>query len=435
MLPIVFIGPTISPEEVAELIDADCRPPAAQGDVYLAALSLPPAIGIVDGYFSGKAAVWHKEILWALSQQIPVFGAASMGALRAAELDAFGMAGVGTIYENYASGLTEDDDEVAVVHAPAELGSAPLSEPMVNVRATLARAIEADVISTEEAADLERRAKELNYVNRTWDRIAAGAFRTTQNWLTQNRVDQKNADAREMLSAIRSAIEAGSPPPAAEFTFERTAIWERATSSWVKADLNEAEQRVLEEAHVSGTADDLHRKALLRRLALVDAYDREAEILPDAQRDAFTEFRRRHDLLSGAALSAWLNESGLTQAGLTDLLLDELFIEETASEHASLLARPAVDVLRLEGKFGDLEKRAEKKREALAGKGADGQLAGNTGLMRHELLSWFFEHQKNATTPEDLVVYCATYGIGSVDRLVEIIAAEYLYLQTGDETT
>ena len=42
------------------------------------------------GAFASVPAVRHKEILWALSEGIPVIGAASIGALRAAELTAFG---------------------------------------------------------------------------------------------------------------------------------------------------------------------------------------------------------------------------------------------------------------------------------------------------------------------------------------------------------
>ena len=69
--------------------------------------------------------VWHKEILWAMAQGIHVFGAASIGALRAAELDAFGMRGIGRIYEAFRDGVLEDDDEVAVLHGPEELGYPP----------------------------------------------------------------------------------------------------------------------------------------------------------------------------------------------------------------------------------------------------------------------------------------------------------------------
>lgn len=435
MRPIVFIGPTISTEEVARQLEAECRPPAAQGDVYLAALTKPPAIGIIDGYFSGKAAVWHKEILWALSQHIPVFGASSMGALRAAELDTFGMVGIGKVYVSYAAGHTEDDDDVAVVHAPVELGSAPLSEPMVNIRATLAGAVEAGVMSATEAETLQLQAKSLNYVNRTWDRIASGLSGTAQTWLSQNRVDQKKLDAQEMLRAIAVVLDGGAPPPPVEFTFERTAIWERATRSWSRVELDGNEQRVLEEAHVSGNAGELRRKALLRKLALADAYERDSEIMPDAQRDALRGFRQRHGLLSASALETWLQDNGLTQEGFNELLLDELFVEDTSAEHASMLDQHMLDVLRLEGRFSALAERATEKRKALAGQGAGAPLASKTGLMKRELLTWFFEHRNGVSIPADLNAYCVSHGIASADRLTEIIAAEYLYLQSDPENT
>ena len=128
MSAIVFIGPTISEEEVKSVLDAECWPPAAQGDVFRAVQTQPRCLGIIDGYFDGVASVWHKEILWAISQGVEVIGASSMGALRAAELSKFGMTGVGQIFQSFRSGEIEDDDEVAVVHGPAELGFVPLSK-------------------------------------------------------------------------------------------------------------------------------------------------------------------------------------------------------------------------------------------------------------------------------------------------------------------
>ena len=64
----------------------------------------PRAVGIIDGYFQQVPSVWHKEILWAMAQGVHVFGSASMGALRAAELAPFGMRGVGLIFEAYRDG-------------------------------------------------------------------------------------------------------------------------------------------------------------------------------------------------------------------------------------------------------------------------------------------------------------------------------------------
>nr|MBA3446036.1 hypothetical protein [Pseudaminobacter sp.] len=101
MSAIIFCGPTLQKEECAFYAGFEFRPPVRQGELYAAARIGPRAIGIIDGYFDGEPAVWHKEILWALANGIAVFGASSMGALRAAELHTFGMRGIGRIFEAY----------------------------------------------------------------------------------------------------------------------------------------------------------------------------------------------------------------------------------------------------------------------------------------------------------------------------------------------
>ncbi len=63
---------------------------------------------------------------------VTVVGGCSMGALRASELDTYGMIGVGRIYRWYRDGVAESDDEVAVTFHPDTLE--PLSVPLVNMR-------------------------------------------------------------------------------------------------------------------------------------------------------------------------------------------------------------------------------------------------------------------------------------------------------------
>ena len=87
----VFVGPTMGIDEASKYLDATFLAPVAQGDVYRIASQGARTIGIIDGYFESVPAVWHKEILWAMSQGVQVFGSASMGACRAAELHVFGM--------------------------------------------------------------------------------------------------------------------------------------------------------------------------------------------------------------------------------------------------------------------------------------------------------------------------------------------------------
>src|SRR6266849_6410641 len=160
----VFTGPTISLGEARGELDAVYLPPAAEGDVYRVTLQRPQAIGIIDGYFQSTPTVRHKEILWAMSRGIHVFGSASIGDLRAAELVAFGMEGVGTIFEFYRDGILSDDDEVAIVHGPPESGFLAGSEAMVNIRQTLRKAEIVGVISTELRKALEKIGKELFYL-------------------------------------------------------------------------------------------------------------------------------------------------------------------------------------------------------------------------------------------------------------------------------
>src|SRR5690348_4729362 len=145
----VFLGPTLPIERAREELEATYLPPVAQGDIFRLACEMPTAIGIIDGYFGTVRSVWHKELLWAMSKGIRLYGSASMGALRAAETASFGMVGVGRIFEDFQNGTLEDDDEVTVAHLPQEAGYKKLSTAMANIRATVRAAVAARVINPE----------------------------------------------------------------------------------------------------------------------------------------------------------------------------------------------------------------------------------------------------------------------------------------------
>ena len=139
----LFVGPTLAPAGAPAAGGVVVRPPVAAGDIYAAVLDGASRLAIVDGFWGDRPTVRHKEILWAMRQGVPVLGAASMGALRAAELAPFGMIGVGEIFRRYATGALTRDGDVAIAHAPAALGWLPLSIAVVDVEARLGRAIAA----------------------------------------------------------------------------------------------------------------------------------------------------------------------------------------------------------------------------------------------------------------------------------------------------
>lgn len=234
---VIFAGPTLPKESWPNDRAFDRRPPVRQGDFYRAAQERPPAIGLADGYFEVVPTVWHKEILWALANGIAVFGAASIGALRAAELDAFGMRGIGRIYEGFRDNVLIDDDEVAVLHGPSELDYRPLSDAMVDIRATLSEAARVGVIGPDLAEQLSAIAKRLFYKERSYAAVlasghAAGlpaaALSAFDRWLPQGRIEQKRRDGAAMLAAIRAYLAAGAPRPQISWQLAETAAWRAA---------------------------------------------------------------------------------------------------------------------------------------------------------------------------------------------------------------
>jgi hypothetical protein len=238
MNAVIFAGPSLPPSARPSVAWLEWRPPVRQGDLYLEALRGPTLIGVLDGYFELVPTVWHKEILWAMAQGIHVYGAASIGALRAAELADFGMKGVGHVYRQFRSGRLTDDDEVAVLHGPMEVDYVQVTEAMVNVRATIDCALELGVVEPAFAATLVQIAKYLFYKDRTYDailKIAAtqGLASPEQlcrfsGWLPHGQVDQKRIDAEAMLRALMTDLSSGVTPLEVSYRFAHTFAWEEA---------------------------------------------------------------------------------------------------------------------------------------------------------------------------------------------------------------
>jgi hypothetical protein len=181
-------------------------PPARCGDLIRALREGPAAIALVDGVFETAPSVWHKEILAVIDAGVPVYGAASLGALRAAELDRFGMIGVGAIYAAYRDGGVESDAAVMVSHAPAELGHRPLTLALVDAEAVLRVA----ALEPAERKALLTIARGLNFRMRSWAAIFA-AFAERTGAATAERVSdvvaaaafsQKERDTAELLERL-----------------------------------------------------------------------------------------------------------------------------------------------------------------------------------------------------------------------------------------
>lgn len=344
---IVFLGPSLPREVAARILPADYRPPARKGDVYAVLTSGVQRIILIDGIFHSGPSVWQREILAAIDEGIEVFGASSMGALRAAELHPFGMVGSGTVFEWYRSGWLDGDDEVALRHAPEELGYRALSEPLVNIRATLRRAVRDARITPVEEAELVLAMKQTHYADRSYRGLLHCPV--VQAWpearraelaayLARHAVDVKADDASGVLAlCARTPIRPGAREPSVDpwsEEFRHVALVHRAlvhrdrTLPWT--ELGSALRRrraqwsrALARATVAWCLVDLARlRGIACPEAVVQRFSRDwlrARRVRDPVRWAHARglTRREHaELLRQLAFRAWLRASGPASLGV-----------------------------------------------------------------------------------------------------------------------
>jgi hypothetical protein len=381
----VFVGPTLPVEQARRELDAIYLPPVSEGDVQRAASRKPKAIGIIDGYFECVPAVWHKEILWAMAQGVRVYGSASMGALRAAELAAFGMEGVGKIFEAYRDGDLEDDDEVAIIHSPERRGYQPNSVAMVNIRATLEAAETAGVIRRSTRRKLEGIVKELFYPERTYammferadKQLPAQELGVLRGWLPTGQIDQKREDALAMLRVIRSWLDAGLPADPAKYLFEYTASWEiaRCQAGSLHTDSQGRGEAIFlnglldELRHEAEICDPTQQAALLRFLGLEEAWRLGMVPTPAMIRAAAARFRQEKAIEEPEAFDRWLTENSLRFEEFLELMKDQVrleWVQNLARMEADALVP---DHLRVTGHYARLAKRARDRQRVLRSEG------------------------------------------------------------------
>ncbi|MDX8462674.1 TfuA-like protein [Mesorhizobium humile] len=422
MNPIVFCGPSLRAHDIASYDGFEFRPPVRQGDLYAATRDRPRAIGVIDGYFDGQPAVLHKEILWALTQGIAIFGASSMGALRAAELHSFGMRGVGRIFEAYRDGELTDDDEVALIHGPPETGYIHLSEPMVNIRATLEQAVAEGIIDRPTGARLAASSKARFYRERTWPDVLAdiGDHRTEQElatWLRTGKVDRKRQDGLELLKEMDAFIRSGAAQGPPDFHFEWTENWHNA--SWRNETAQPGgtaeEAAILDELRLRGDYAQLRREALLRLLA------RGEQAAPDRQavKRAMGDFRSRRGLMRQTDVVDWARDNGMDLPGLDRMIEDDAAVETLARDRDAELHRAILDRLRELGLYPDYRDKALARQRAPS---------LSAPVPRALLAAWFFEKRLGRAVPRDIDDYAISIGLPGIEEFYDLLAHEYAFM-------
>lgn len=202
---IIFLGPSLSRDKAKSiLIDAEYKPPARKGD--LLKVDRYAIIGLIDGVFLQDYPPTPIEVYTAIARGAKVFGAASIGALRAVELERLGMKGIGTIFRLYRQGRIEGDDEVAVTFNSNDYSLH--SEALIDIRYTLYHAYKAGVISNDTRRRLVSIAKWIYFPYRTYDAIISKArekgigsseLSALESYIQSNKRSLKEEDSIKLL--------------------------------------------------------------------------------------------------------------------------------------------------------------------------------------------------------------------------------------------
>lgn len=216
--PVIFLGPSLSRQKAKNILEADYRPPAKKGDLLrLADLTKDIAmVGLVDGFFLQDYPPTPIEVYQlATKKNILLVGAASLGALRAVELEKFGMIGIGKIFELYKTGKIDGDDEVAVTF---EEGRHTLqSEAMIDIRFNLFIARRKGIIDENTKRQITKVAKNVYFPFRNYADIldlskrqyplSDSYIESFRAYITSNRESLKERDAIKLLKYMRQRIQ------------------------------------------------------------------------------------------------------------------------------------------------------------------------------------------------------------------------------------
>jgi len=216
--PIVYLGPTLSREEAIKILDADYRDPAKKGDFLMLSQDSDEKkyVGFVDGVFlhdypPSPIEVYHL----ATRKNIELIGAASLGALRAVELEKFGMKGIGKIFQLYKNGIINADDEVAVTFVREN--NILQSEAMIDIRFNLFLAYKKGIITNQTKKRFAKIAKNIYFPFRNYEdiiKLTQQQFPSIHNeldsfrsYILKNRDSLKARDAIKLLKYLKTMSE------------------------------------------------------------------------------------------------------------------------------------------------------------------------------------------------------------------------------------
>jgi len=218
---VAFIGGSIPKMERPADERLVITTPAEQGDLLMAILAGFRNILIIDGYFYSKFPCTTFEVMLALEQGLNVFGAASIGALRAVELDHYGMTGMGYVYDTLKRKPVKPYHIVAQTYTEED---AALTPPLADIIYFLNSAVAAGVLAEADSKKHLAVATEIPFPLLSFPYFLeqAGGSPELRKFLKQQGgptvFNIKKQDALKLLSSYRGIL-AGREPGYVRDTF------------------------------------------------------------------------------------------------------------------------------------------------------------------------------------------------------------------------
>jgi len=213
---LVFVGGSLQGSDYCVDDDIIYASPAEQGDIFMAILEGFKNIIIIDGYFYFKFPCTTFEVMLALEHGINVLGSSSIGALRAVELENWGMIGRGYVYEYLKRQYIKPYHIVAQTYDEHDI---TLTVPLVNIIYFLEYALSKEVITKDEfdiclnvADNIHFTMLSFKYLFRqlkSEKEISADVISKLENYLSykgEEFFNIKNKDAVQLLNEFRDIL-------------------------------------------------------------------------------------------------------------------------------------------------------------------------------------------------------------------------------------
>ncbi|MFW2438911.1 MAG: TfuA-like protein [Arenicellales bacterium] len=170
--PYVFGGPSLELLTTLMREQINERPPVRNGDLQTLCSDVRPGTALIlDGLFGSELAINPTEIRQAMEAGWQVYGAASMGAMRAAELWPLGMIGLGDVYNLLRSGCLSSDADMAVLYVSTHFREATIS--MVHIQFLLNHMHRCHHLPTLQARKMKLAAQHIYWTERTLGQVLA----------------------------------------------------------------------------------------------------------------------------------------------------------------------------------------------------------------------------------------------------------------------